>query len=213
MKRIYIFATAFLLLAACSNSTKESKEKSNNNQANEISQENKTSSAGRIFNVKSGYIKYNNQAAGMEMTREFWFDNYGTLQYEENYMVMMGQKTGGSALVRDGYRYTWSYNTTEGSKMKFYSAPYTEFEKVSKDDIERYKMKDLGFETIAGKKCRKVSVEKPVETITWTWEGIPIKTVTKFGGKDIAMEAVTITEEDIPATRFDIPEGITFKDM
>lgn len=217
MKRTLFFGIAIALLVSCSN-------KKNNQVDSLVKEAGKiekamedapaaTTVAKKIFNVKSGYVKYKNEAIGMEMTRELWFDDYGTLQYEENYMEMMGQKTGGSAIVRDGYRYDWSFNSTEGSKNKFYTAEYVEFEKVSKDDIERYKMKDHGYETVAGKKCRKVSVEKPVVATTWTWEGLPIKTTTQFSGKDVIMEALEVKEEAVQSSRFEIPSGITFTEM
>ncbi len=172
-----------------------------------------TQAKAKIFNVKQGYVKYKNIAMGMEMTREFWFDDFGALQYEENFMEMMGQKTGGSALVRDGFRYSWSYDATEGTKTKFYTSAYTEFDKVSKEDIDRYKMKNLGFETIAGKKCTKVSVEEPIVATTWTWEGLPMKTVTKISGKDVTMEALEVKEDGIPASKFEVPDGIKFTEM
>jgi len=217
MKKVLFVVIAIALMVSCSNKKNNQvdslvKEAEKIEKAMEDAPTAKTV-AKKIFNVKSGYVKYKSLAAGMEMTREMWFDDYGTLQYEENYMIMMGQKTGSSAIVRDGYRYDWSFNTNEGTKNKFYTAEYVEFENVSKEDIERYKMKDHGYETIAGKKCRKVSVEKPVVATTWTWEGLPIKTTTQFAGNDVIMEALEVREEAIPASRFEIPSGITFTEM
>jgi hypothetical protein len=167
----------------------------------------------KIFNVKSGYIKYKNIALGMETSREFWFDDYGALQYEENTMEMMGIKTGSKGLVKDGYRYTWNINDTSGAKIKFLSSRYTEFEELAKEDIDRYKMKDHGTEVIAGKKCRKVSVDEPVSAMTWTWEGLPIKTVTKMGDKEVVMEAIEVKDGDVPASKFEVPSDISFTEM
>ncbi len=179
----------------------------------EAAKTNDLSSKAKIFNVKSGYIKYKNKAMGMEIIREFWFDDYGAIQYEENIMDMMGVKTGSLGLVKDGYRYTWNIKDTSGAKMKFLTARYTEFEDVAKEDIERYKMKDHGTEVVAGKKCRKVSVEDPVSAMTWTWEGVPIKTVTKMGDDEVIMEAIEVKEGDVPASKFEIPSNITFKEF
>jgi hypothetical protein len=217
MKQITLFITILFIafiVASCGNKKEKTIEKELETLAEEIEKipESKASGA-KIYGIKSGYVKYKNIAAGMEMTRELWFDNYGALQYEENYMDMMGQKVGGSSLVNDGFKYNWDYNSQTGNKMKFYSAPMTDFSKVRKEDIERYKMKDLGFETIAGKSCQKVSVEKPVEAVTWTWEGIPMKTLSKFGGNEVSMEVLELKEENVPASKFVIPEGITFNEM
>lgn len=218
MKNIILLGAALLIVFSCSNNKKPSEITKLENEAKAIEKtvdklKTEATNETKIFLVKSGYVKYKNEVAGMEMTREWWFDNYGSLQYEENYMVMMGQKTGGAAIVRDGYRYDWSFKATEGTKNKFYTSGYTDYENVSKEDIERYKMKKMGYENIAGKKCIKVSIEKPMEAVTWTWEGVPMKTITKFGGKDVTMEAIEANEGDITSSKFDLPQGITFKEL
>jgi hypothetical protein len=218
MRKILMLGLSLFMLASCSNNKKpaeiaklEKEAKAIEKSVDEIKTE--APSSTKIFNVKSGYVKYKSQMAGMDMIREWWFDDYGALQYEENYMIMMGEKTGGAALIRDGYRYNWSYKATEGTKNKNYTSAYVNYENISKEDIERYKMKNLGFETIAGKKCAKVSIEKPVAATTWTWEGVPMKTITKFGGKDVTMEATEIKDGDVSASKFDFPKEVTFKEM
>jgi hypothetical protein len=218
MRKILMLGLSLMMLASCSNNKKPAEISKLEKEAKAIEKsvdEMKTeaTSATKIFNVKSGYVKYKSQMAGMDMIREWWFDNYGALQYEENYMIMMDQKTGGAAVVRDGFRYNWSFKATEGTKSTFYATAYVNYENISKEDIERYKMKNLGYETIAGKKCTKVSIEKPMEAITWTWEGVPMKTITKFGGKDVTMEAIEIKDGDVPASKFDLPKEVTFKEM
>jgi uncharacterized protein YcfL len=218
MRKILILGISLFMLASCSNNKKPGEIKKLENEVKTIEKSVKklkteAPPATKIFNVKSGYVKYKSQVAGMDMIREWWFDNYGALQYEENYMIMMDQKTGGAAVVRDGYRYNWNFNAKEGTKNSFSSAGYTDYDNVSKEDIERYKMKKLGYENIAGKKCMKVSIEKPVEATTWTWEGVPMKTLTKFGGKDVIMEAVEMKDGGIPSSKFDLPKDITFKEM
>jgi hypothetical protein len=218
MRKIFMLGLSLFVLVSCSNNKKpaeiaklEKEAKAIEKSVDEI--KNETPSSTKIFNVKSGYVKYKSQMAGMDMIREWWFDNYGALQYEENYMIMMDQKTGGAAVVRDGFRYNWSFKATEGTKSTFYATAYVDYENVSKEDIEKYKMKNLGFETIAGKKCAKVSIEKPVGAITWTWEGVPMKTITKFGGKDVTMEATEIKDGEVPSSKFDLPKDVTFKEM
>jgi len=218
MKNILILGISLIIMASCSNNKKPAEITKLENEAKTIEKsagDMKTEApiASKIFNVKSGYVKYKSQVAGMDMIREWWFDNYGALQYEENYMIMMDQKTGGAAIVRDGYRYNWSFKAKEGTKTQFSAAAYTDYDKISKEDIERYKMKRLGFENIAGKKCVKVSIENPVVATTWTWEGVPMKTITKFGGKDVTMEAVEIKDGEVSASKFEVPQDITFKEM
>lgn len=169
-----------------------------------------TTSSKKVFMIESAYVKYKNNAAGQDMIREWWFDDYGNKQFEENYMMIMGQKAGGFTLVSDGYRYTWSYDTPQGSKMKFYSAEAVDYENVSDKDKERYGLEKQGYETIAGKRCLKVSMEKPVKATSWIWEGIPMKTITQFAGQDVTMEAVEINVGKTDASKYQIPESIQF---
>ena len=174
--------------------------------------ETKTNASKKMFNIESGYVKYNNKAAGQEMTREWWFDKYGERQYEENYMKIMDNKVGGMSLIADEYKYNWDYNSTEGTRMKYYAAPATDYEDISKEDIERYGIEKLGYEEIAGKHCLKVSTQKPMKATLWIWEGIPVKTVSSFGGNEVVMEAVEIKTGNVGTVNFEVPESIAFSD-
>lgn len=172
----------------------------------------KTNAPKKIFNIESGYVKYKNKAAGQEMTREWWFDKFGERQYEENFMMIMDSKAGGMSLIADGIKYNWSYDSNEGTRVKYYSAPATDYEDISKEDIERYGIEKLGYEEIAGKRCLKVSTQEPMKATMWIWEGIPLKTVSSFGGNEVVMEAVEITTGNIGVVNFEVPESITFSD-
>ncbi|MCF8359430.1 MAG: DUF4412 domain-containing protein [Prolixibacteraceae bacterium] len=171
-----------------------------------------TTTPKKIFPIESAYVKYINHAAGQEMTREWWFDDYGNKQFEDNYLVIMGEKAGGNALIVDGFRYNWEYDNAEGTKMKYYSAPATDYENVPEKDKKRYGIEKHGYEDVAGKKCLKVTIEKPVKSTVWVWEGIPLKTISNFAGNDVLMEAVEIKTGGVDASLFEIPEDITFVD-
>ncbi|MBN2806717.1 MAG: hypothetical protein JXR22_08660 [Prolixibacteraceae bacterium] len=163
----------------------------------------------KVFSIEQGYVKYRNLAAGQEMTREWWFDDYGKKQFEDNFMTIMGQKAGGYTLVLDGFRYTWSYDESEGSKMKFYSSAATDYENISAKDKERYGIEKHGYEEVAGKRCLKVTVEKPMKATVWVWESIPLKTVSSFGGQEVIMEAIEISTST-ESSKFELPAGVNF---
>jgi hypothetical protein len=46
----------------------------------------------------------------------------------------------------------------------------------------------------------------------WIWEGIPMKTITKLGKEDFVMEITSIELVDVDASKFELPEGINFKE-
>jgi hypothetical protein len=95
--------------------------------------------------------------------------------------------------------------------MEYYAAAASDYSDVSDEDIEKYGIKFHGKETIAGKECTVVSIAEPVESKVWIWEGIPMKTVSKFGKDDFVMEITTIEIKDIDNSIFKLPEGIDFK--
>ena len=145
------------------------------------------------------------------MTREWRFDQYGSRQYEENYLLVMGQKMGDKTVVVDGFQYKWNYDSNEGSKNKFYQT-VTDYDKVSEKDIKRYGIVKHGYEEILGKKCLKVTIEKPAKSTIWVWNGIPLKTEAVFAGNKVLMEAVEINLENIDKSFFELPNDVKFPD-
>jgi hypothetical protein len=213
---VSIFTIAFIVLSllACNNKKGKTLQDEVNDVVTEIEKlpEAKSSSAKKMFKIESAYVKYNMKAAGQDMVREWWFDDYGNKQFEENFMTIMGIKAGGKSLTVDGFKYNWSYDSAEGTRMKFYASPATDYDDISKEDIERYGIEKHGHENVAGKKCLKVTTQKPVKSTVWVWESIPMKTVSSFGGNEVVMEAVEIKTGKLDNVNFDIPTSITFTD-
>ncbi|GAB4447472.1 MAG: hypothetical protein Fur0028_02390 [Bacteroidales bacterium] len=164
----------------------------------------------RYFNIKSGHIKYSTNTAGQELIREWWFDDYGNKQYEENYLVIDGKKSGDKALMIDGFKYKWNFDATNGTKTRYYQAK-TNYNQISEKDIERFGIKKHGFEVFMGKECLKVSTEKP-KSISWVWENIVLKSETEIGGQKVIMQAIDINEEQPSASLFELPLGISFEE-
>lgn len=172
-----------------------------------------TTSPKKIFLIESGYVKYKTSAAGMDMTRELWFDNYGTRQLDENYMDIMGTKAGGFSIINNGYMYKWDYNKTEGSKIKYYAAEATNYDNISKEDIDKYGIEKHGYEQIAGVKCLKVTTQKPVKATVWVYEGVPMKTISEFAGNEVKLEAIEANFGKVDASKFDIPTNVVFTEL
>lgn len=170
-----------------------------------------TTSGEQLFAIESGYFKFRSEAAGQEMTREWQFDQYGKHQYEENYMIIMGQKSGDKKIVVDGFQYMWNDDANVGTKSKFHQA-VTDYDKVSEKDIQRYGIEKHGYEEILGRKCLKVTIEKPAKSTIWVWKGIALKTEAAMGGYKILMEAIEINEGAIEKSVFELPANIAFQE-
>ncbi|MBN2484954.1 MAG: hypothetical protein JXB34_03170 [Bacteroidales bacterium] len=162
------------------------------------------------YEIKSGKVVYNGP---MGVIQTLYFDNYGALETFTTELEMMGVKSKDCQIRRDGYQYSFKEGETTGTK----SAWYTNDMNYSKMDVklmERYKVKDLGTETIAGKNCRKFSAEFGSSPMTtWVWNNIMVKTITKMGNGEMVIEAASIEECPVDAAVFDIPETITFTEV
>ncbi|MBU2555588.1 MAG: hypothetical protein KKF98_14120 [Bacteroidetes bacterium] len=208
-----ILCFAVLLLASCNNNEQTTNNKEVESLTDEVAKlPESTTVSKQLFEVESAYIKFITHAAGQEMIREWRFDKHGERQSEENYLIIMGQKTGDKSIVLDGYKYQWGFDSSEGSKRKFFQT-VTDYEKVSKKDIERYGIVKQGYEEFLGKKCLKVSVEKPSKATIWVWNGIPLKTEAVFGGQTVLSEAVEINLETIDETFFKPPGDVIFQEI
>jgi hypothetical protein len=49
--------------------------------------------------------------------------------------------------------------------------------------------------------------------ISWTWNNILIKSTTKMGGADFVIEATKIQDGPVDSKIFELPAGVTFKEM
>ena len=213
-----LFLAIVLLVVACNSSNKNETENSDkkiaeskNDDKTEVKKGNDEISVKHIYKVESGYIKFKTNTAGIDMTRELWFDDFGNKQYEENYMLIMDEKHGSKSLILDGFSYSWDLDAEQGTKMKFYAA-VTDYDNVSEKDIEKYGIKKHGHEDVLGKECLKVSTEEPVKSTIWMWNNIPLKTEAEFGGEPVLMEAVEINIGKVDAAKFTLPDNIEFVD-
>jgi hypothetical protein len=198
-----------LLLVSCNNKTQTDSQTVGDENTEQTTESNVEAAAGKVFNVKSGYAKF---TTSMDLTRELWWDDYGNKQYEENYMEIMGYKSGTNILTVDGFKYDWDPESKQGSKSKSYMAPATDYSIMEDADIKKYGVKFEGKEKIAGKECEVISIQEPLKSKTWMWQGIPLKSQTPFGKADMVMEAVEVREESVDASKFEIPKDVKFKE-
>lgn len=213
MKKLVLLITTCTILISCNNSSKENANEENAINQSEVNGVKTNSSTSKeYFAIKSAHVKYRNNAVGQEMIREWWFDQHGNRQYEVTTMNIMGEEIADYSLMVDGFKYSWGADATTGTKMKYYQS-VTDYDDVSAKDIERYGIKKHGYEDILGKKCLKVTTEKPAKSTTWIWKNIPLKTEADFGGNKVLMEAIEISTDNVDSKRFELPDGITFSEV
>ncbi len=162
------------------------------------------------YGIKSGVISY---IAPMNTVQELYFDDYGAKELFITSIDLGIAKTKNFEYRLDGFAYSYEEGKTEGQKRKWITNDM-DYSKADAKMMERYKVKDLGTETIDGKVCKKYSAEFGGAPIyTWNWNNIMVKSITQMGGNDFVIEATKIQETTVDPNMFELPKGITFKEM
>lgn len=209
MKKLLFVLFALTFIIACSK-TEEQKPETTDQQT-VTTQEAPKPVVSQRYGVKSGVIFYD---APMGTKQELYFDDYGAKEVSITSIDLGIAKTKSIEIRKDGFSYTYEEGKTEGTKKAWYAPASTDYSKADPKTLERYKVKDLGTEIIAGKDCKKFSAEfGGAPMISWTWNNILIKSTTKMGGADFVIEATKIQDGPVNSKMFELPAGVTFKDM
>jgi hypothetical protein len=209
MKKLLFFVLALTFIIACSKT--EEKKVEGTDQQTVTTQEAPKPVVTQRYGVKSGVIFYD---APMNTKQELYFDDYGAKEVSITSIDLGIAKTKSIDIRKDGFSYTYEEGKTEGTKKAWYAPASTDYSKADPRTIERYKVKDLGTETVAGKECKKFSAEfGGAPMISWTWNNILIKSTTEMGGADFIIEATKIQDGSVDSKIFELPAGVTFKEM
>jgi len=170
------------------------------------------------YGIKSGIIVYATQMMGMDVEQTLTFDDYGSKEVQDVEMEMMGFKVHSLMLNKDGYNYNIDMIQKTGTKTPAASLNPSEidFENITEEMTEKMNLKKVGSEEFLGKKCDIMTIDYKEMDMTGTYllyKGIPLKIETSVSGLQIKLEALEFTENpDLPAGRFDIPEGISIEE-
>jgi len=208
MKNLLFFILALLFLIACSKT--EEKKAEGTDQQTVTTEETPAPEATHRYGIKSGVIFYN---APMDTKQELYFDDFGAKEVFITSIDLGIAKTKSIEIRKDGFAYSYQEGKTEGTKKAWYTSDM-DYSKADPEMLERYKVKDLGTEIIDGKECKKFSAEfgsSPI--VTWSWNNIMVKSITKMAGNDFVIEATKIQETSVDPKMFELPAGVTFKEM
>jgi hypothetical protein len=208
MKNLLFFILALIFLIACSKT--EEKKVESTDQQTVTTQETPKPKTTHRYGIKSGIIFY---SAPMDTKQELFFDDYGAKEVFITSIDLGIAKTKSIQIRKDGFSYSYEEGKTEGTRTAWY-AENMDYSKADPKTMERYKVKDLGTEIIGGKECKKFSAEfgsSPI--VTWSWNNIMVKSITKMGGNNFVIEATKIQETSVDPKMFELPAGVTFKEM
>lgn len=170
----------------------------------------------KLYTVKSGIVTMEMDMMGQKIVQEVYFDDYGAKQ--ATLSDFGGRKS--RNIVVDGE--TVMVNDDEKTAMKMPMMGQREtvnFSNLDEKAIKKYKVKELGTETVAGKECKKYEVTlfmmgQPQKQTVWVYKGITLKSSSKSDFGDMNQTATKIQENvEIPASMFTLPAGVKVEEM
>ncbi|MEZ5025535.1 MAG: hypothetical protein R2739_03060 [Chitinophagales bacterium] len=115
--------------------------------------------------------------------------------------------------------YSWSSAAKGGMRFKIdkdkFDPNSTDLTSLTEDMKKRINYKEEGTETIQGKECKVASFSSDnMSGKIWTWKGVPMQMQMTVMGKTVTTKVISIQENpSFPASTFDVPAGIEFKEM
>ena len=170
----------------------------------------------KLYTVKSGIVTMEMDMMGQKVVQEIYFDDYGVKQ--ATLSDFGGRKS--RNIVVDGA--TVMVNDEEKTAMKMLMMGQREtvnFSNLDEKAIKKYKVKELGTETVAGKECKKYEVTlfmmgQPRKQTVWVYKGITLKSSSSSDFGDMTQTATKIQEDvEIPASMFTLPAGVKVEEM
>lgn len=170
----------------------------------------------KLYTVKSGIVTMEMDMMGQKIVQEVYFDDYGAKQATLSDFGGMKSRN----IIVDGE--TVMVNDDEKTAMKMPMMGQREtvnFSNLDEKAIKKYKVKELGTETVAGKECKKYEVTlfmmgQPQKQTVWVYKGITLKSSSKSDFGDMTQTATKIQEDvEIPASMFTLPAGVKVEEM
>lgn len=170
----------------------------------------------KFYSVKSGVVTMEMNMMGQDIVQEVYFDDYGAKQATVS-------EFGGNKMrqvVVDGDNLMVNDATKTAIKMPMMSQrEVVNYSNLDEATVKKFKVKELGKETIAGKECTKYSVTvfmmgQPQKQTVWVYKGITLKSSSSSDFGEMVQTATKIQEDvEIPASMFTLPEGVEIQEM
>lgn len=170
----------------------------------------------KTYEVKSGIVTMEMDMRGNTVVQEICFDDYGAKKatitnFRGNKMRIL-EIDGSNVMVNDAEK-TATRMPMRGQRET------VNFLNLDEKAIKKYKVKELGTETVAGKECKKYSITvfmmgQPQKQTVWVYKGITLKSSASSNFGEMVQVATKIQENvEIPASTFTLPEGVQVQDM
>lgn len=156
------------------------------------------------YGIKSGSYTLISEVMGQKVESKGFFDEYGNLQASKTNTFGMEITT----VTRDGKTYMVNHAAKQVQELPAQES--INYLDLTDAIIAKYKIREAGSETVAGKDCVKytLTVSQMGQTADLTvsiWCGIPMKTVTSANGMEVTATITQLEEGDIDSSVFEVP--------
>jgi hypothetical protein len=160
----------------------------------------------KYYGIKSGTIKIEMDMMGQTIPSTIYFDDYGAKQATS--ISMMGMEM--TQINKDGKMYLVNKGEKSVQEMP-QQQEQINYLNLTDEVKAKYKIKEVGKETVAGKECTTYTVEvsqmgQTVKTTVSVWNGIAMKTVADAGGFSMSQKVTEVKEAPVDAAIFEIPK-------
>ena len=160
----------------------------------------------KYYGIKSGTIKIEMDMMGQTVPSTIYFDDYGAKQATS--ISMMGMEM--TQINKDGKMYLVNKGEKSVQEMP-QQQEQINYLNLTDEIKAKYKIKEVGKETVAGKECTTYTVEvsqmgQTVKTTVSVWNGIAMKTVADAGGFSMSQKVTEVKEAPVDAAIFEIPK-------
>ena len=174
----------------------------------------------KLYEVKSGIVTMEMDMMGRTVIQEVYFDDYGAKQ--ATLVEFQGKKLRGVEVKGEMLMIDDAENTAiklPAMMMGGGSNEKINFLDKSDKNIRRNKIKELGTETLLDKECTKYTVAvymmgQVMKQTVWVYKGITLKTSINTDFGEMVQQATNLVEDvEIPATMFEVQEGLEIQTM
>lgn len=163
------------------------------------------------YGFKSAIVKTNTDMMGQIIESTGYIENYGALECQKVTMDVPGMGKFETAVInKDGK--SWQVNYTMKQVEETPVQEQVNLLELSDADVEKYKIKEIGKETLLGKECTKYSMETEVQgmkanlTVS-AYKGLAFKTVTEVQGYKLEVTVTEFQEDAMVLPQvFDVPK-------
>ena len=160
----------------------------------------------KYYGIKSGTIKVEMDMMGQTIPSTIYFDDYGAKQATS--ISMMGMEM--TQINKDGKMYLANKGEKSVQEMP-QQQEQINYLNLTDEIKAKYKIKEVGKETVAGKECTTYTVEvsqmgQTVKTTVSVWNGIAMKTTADAGGFSMSQKVTEVKEAPVDAAIFEIPK-------